>query len=145
MSELTLSTAQTIIAEAISQARNLKLKPLSIVVLDARGAVKLAVSEDGTSLRRYEVAHGKAYGALALGFGSRSLRKRAKEQPHFITAASHVIGGALVPVPGGVLLRSSEGLLLGAIGASGDSSDNDEQVVLAGIQAAGLVGDPGTD
>jgi uncharacterized protein GlcG (DUF336 family) len=115
--ELTLSIAQAIIAEAISHARDLKLKPLAIVVLDARGAVKLAVSEDGTSLRRYEVAHGKAYGALALGTGSRSIRKRAKEQPHFIAAASHVIGGALVPAPGSVLLRSREGLLFGAVGA----------------------------
>src|SRR3954471_15849981 len=123
-SGLTLSIAKTIIDEAIAQARNLKLKPLAIVVLDARGAVKLAIAEDGTSLRRYEVAHGKAYGALALGFGSRSIRKRAKEQPHFIAAASHVTGGALVPVPGGVLLQSKEGLLLGAVGASGDSSDN---------------------
>jgi uncharacterized protein GlcG (DUF336 family) len=145
VSELTLSIAQAIIAEAISQGRDLKLKPLAIVVLDARGAVKAAACEDGTSLRRYEVAHGKAYGALALGTGSRSIRKRAKEQPHFITAASHVIGGALVPVPGGVLLRSKEGVLFGAVGASGDSSDNDERVVLAGIQAAGLIGDPGAD
>jgi uncharacterized protein GlcG (DUF336 family) len=145
VAELTLSISQAIISEAISHARDLKLKPLAIVVLDARGAVKLAVSEDGTSLRRYEVAHGKAYGALALGTGSRSIRRRAKEQPHFIAAASHVIGGALVPVPGGVLLRSKEGLLFGAVGASGDTSDNDERVVLAGIQAAGLIGDPGTD
>lgn len=145
VSGLTLSVAQTIIAETIAHARNLKLKPLVIVVLDVRGAVKLAASEDGTSLRRYEVAHGKAYGALALGTGSRSIRKRAKEQPHFIAAASHVTGGALVPVPGGVLLKSKEGLLIGAVGASGDFSDNDEQVVLAGIQAAGLVGDPGAD
>jgi uncharacterized protein GlcG (DUF336 family) len=145
VSQLTLSIAQAIVAEAISHARDLKLKPLAIVVLDARGAVKLAVSEDGTSLRRYEVAHGKAYGALALGFGSRSIGKRAKEQPHFIAAVSHLIEGALVPVPGGVLLRSKEGVLLGAVGASGDSSDNDERVVLAGIQAAGLIGDPGAD
>ena len=120
VSGLTLSVAQTIIAETIAHARNLKLKPLVIVVLDVRGAVKLAASEDGTSLRRYEVAHGKAYGALALGTGSRSIRKRAKEQPHFIAAASHVTGGALVPVPGGVLLKSKEGLLIGAVGASGN-------------------------
>ena len=81
VSGLTLAVAQAIVAETIAHARNLKLKPLAIVVLDVRGAVKLAASEDGTSLRRYEVAHGKAYGALALGTGSRSIRKRAKEQP----------------------------------------------------------------
>ncbi len=114
-------------------------------MLDDRGAVKAAASEDGTSLRRYEVAHGKAYGTLALGTGSRSIGKRAKEQPYFIAAASHIIGGALVPVPGGVLLQSRGGILFGSVGASGDTSDNDERVVLAGIEAAGLVGDPGVD
>jgi uncharacterized protein GlcG (DUF336 family) len=145
VSELTLSIAQTIIAAALSYARDLKLKPLAIVVLDDRGALKAAVSEDGTSLRRYEVAHGKAYGSLALGTGSRSIGKRAKEQPYFVAAASHILGGALVPVPGGVLLQSREGLLLGAVGASGDTSDNDERVVVAGIEATGLVGDPGAD
>jgi uncharacterized protein GlcG (DUF336 family) len=145
VSELTLSIAQNIIAAALSHARDLKLKPLAIVVLDDRGALKAAVSEDGTSLRRYEVAHGKAYGALALGTGSRSIGKRAKEQPYFVAAASHILGGALVPVPGGVLLQSREGVLFGAVGASGDTSDNDERVVLAGIKATGLVGDPGAD
>jgi len=145
VSELTLSIAQTIIAEALSHARDLKLKPLAIVVLDDRGALKAAVSEDGTSLRRYEVAHGKAYGALALGTGSRSIGKRANEQPYFVAAVSHIMRGALVPVPGGVLLHSREGVLLGAVGASGDTSDNDERVVLAGIEATGLVGDPGAD
>jgi uncharacterized protein GlcG (DUF336 family) len=145
VSKLTLSIAQTIIAEALTHARDLKLKPLAIVVLDDRGTVKAGASEDGTSLRRYEVAHGKAYGALALGTGSRSISKRAKEQPYFIAAASHIVGGALVPVPGGVLLQSREGILLGSVGASGDTSDNDERVVLAGIEAAGLFGDPGAD
>jgi uncharacterized protein GlcG (DUF336 family) len=145
VSGLKLSIAQAIITEALSRARDLKLKPLAIVVLDDRGAVKAAVCEDGTSLRRYEIAHGKAYGALALGTGSRSIGKRAKEQPYFIAAASHIIGGALVPVPGGVLVRSREGILFGSVGASGDTSDNDEQVILAGIEAAGLIGDPGTD
>ena len=145
VSELTLSIAQTIIAEALAHARDLKLKPLAIVVLDDRGAVKAAASEDGTSLRRYEVAHGKAYGALALGTGSRSIGNRAKEQPSFVAAASHITGGALVPVPGGVLLQSRGGILFGSVGASGDTSENDERVVLAGIEAAGLVGDPGAD
>ena len=145
MPELTLPIAQTIIATALSHARELKLKPLAIVVLDDRGTVKAAASEDGTSLRRFEVAHGKAYGALALGLGSRSIGKRAREQPSFVAAASHIAGGALVPVPGGVLLKNSDGVLLGSVGASGDTSDNDERVVLAGIEAAGLLGDPGAD
>ena len=145
MEDLTLSIGQTIIAKALSQARELNLKPLAIVVLDDRGAVKAAAAEDGTSLRRFEVAHGKAYGALALGSGSRSIGKRAREQPSFVAAVSHIADGALVPVPGGVLLKTRDGILLGAVGASGDTSDNDERVVLAGIEAAGLIGDPGAD
>jgi uncharacterized protein GlcG (DUF336 family) len=145
VSDLTLAIAQTIIAKALSHARELNLKPLAIVVLDVRGAIKAAASQDGTSLRRFEVAHGKAYGALALGIGSRSISRRAKEQPYFVAAVSHVSGGALVPVPGGVLMQSRGGTLLGSVGVSGDTSDNDERVVLAGIEAAGLVGDPGAD
>jgi uncharacterized protein GlcG (DUF336 family) len=145
VSDLTLTIAQTIIGNALSRAKELNLKPLAIVVLDVRGAIKAAASQDGTSLRRFEVAHGKAYGALALGIGSRSIGKRAREQPYFVAAASHVSGGALVPVPGGVLMQSRGGILLGSVGVSGDTSDNDERVVLAGIEAAGLVGDPGAD
>ncbi len=145
MGDLTLPIGQTIIAKALSQARELNLKPLAIVVLDDRGAVRAAAAEDGTSLRRFEVAHGKAYGALALGLGSRSIGKRAREQPSFVAAVSHIAGGALVPVPGGVLLKNRDGILLGSVGASGDTSDNDERVVLAGIEAVGLVGDPGAD
>src|SRR5262245_23688141 len=145
MSGLTLPVAQAIVAEALALARKLGLKPLAIVVLDERGVVKAAAVEDGTSLRRYDVAHGKAHGALALGLGSRSIGKRAREQPHFIAAVSHVVGGALVPVPGGVLLKNRDGRLLGSVGASGDTSDNDERVVLAGIKAVDFVGDPGGD
>jgi uncharacterized protein GlcG (DUF336 family) len=145
MSGLTLPVAQAIVAEALSLARKLELKPLVVVVLDERGAVKAAAAEDGTSLRRYDVAYGKAHGALALGLGSRSIAKRAREQPFFVAAVSHVVGGALVPVPGGVLVKDSEGRLLGSVGVSGDTSDNDERVVLAGIGAMGLVGDPGSD
>jgi uncharacterized protein GlcG (DUF336 family) len=145
MSGLTLPVAQSIVAHALSLARKLELKPLAIVVLDERGAVKAAAAEDGTSLRRYDVAHGKAHGALALGLGSRSIGKRAREQPYFIAAVGHVVGGALVPVPGGVLLEDRDGRLLGSVGASGDTSDNDERVVLAGIEAVDLIGDPGGD
>jgi uncharacterized protein GlcG (DUF336 family) len=93
----------------LAEARRLNLKPLALVVLDGRGAVKAAVAEDGTSLKRFEVAHGKAYGALALGIGSRAIGKRAVDQPTFVAAVSHVVGGALVPVPGGVLARAGDG------------------------------------
>lgn len=143
MSDLLLSAAQTILDAARAEARRLNLKPLALVVLDDRGAVKAAAAEDGTSLKRFEVAHGKAYGALALGMGSRAIGKRATEQPTFVAAVSHVVGGALVPVPGGVLAKAGDGQVVGAIGISGDTSDNDEACAKAGIEAAGLTAETG--
>jgi uncharacterized protein GlcG (DUF336 family) len=140
---LTLDTAQAIVRAALEEAGRRGLKPLAVVVLDERGSLKAAAAQDGTSLARDKVAHGKAYGALALGLGSRALGRRAEEQPTFIAAVNGVVGGALVPVPGGVLVRDGEGRLLGAVGISGDTSDNDEVVAIAGIEAAGLRPDAG--
>lgn len=142
---LTLSDAQALVAGTLRHARQTGLKPMVVVVLDARGAVKASAAEDGTSLKRFEIAHGKAHGALALGMGSRSIAKRANEQAFFVAAVTHAAGGALVPVPGGVLVFDAGRTLLGAVGASGDTSDNDEAAVLAGIESAGLTGDPGAD
>jgi uncharacterized protein GlcG (DUF336 family) len=144
MIDLTLDAARTIVSTALTTARARNLKPLAVVVYDARGALKAAEVEDGTSLRRAEVASGKANGALAVGTGSRALQTRAEAQPYFVAAVSHLVGpAALVPVPGGVLIRSQEGRLLGAIGISGDTSDNDEICAVAGIEAAGLVAETG--
>ncbi len=137
-----LSSAQKIIDGALAYAVEHKLKPLAIAVLDARGALKAYAAQDGTSLKRGEIALGKANGALAMGMGSRALFKRAEQQPFFIAAATAAIGGSLVPVPGGVLIKSG-GDLLGVIGISGDTSDNDEAAALAGIAAAGLAGETG--
>ena len=142
MPALPLAAAQTIIETALAHARKTSLKPLVVAVLDARGVLKAAAAEDGTSLRRYEIAHGKAHGALAFGLGSRALSKRAAEQPYFIAAATHAANGALIPVPGGVLIRTGDGELLGAVGISGDTSENDEACALAGIAAAGLHAEP---
>ena len=144
MAELTLAKAQSIIEDAMAFARGKTLNPLAVAVLDARGALKAFAAEEGTSLRRGDVAIGKAQGALALGLGSRSLFKRAQEQPYFIAAVTHAVGGSLIPVPGGVLVKAAGGALLGAVGISGDSSDNDEAAAVAGIQAAGFGADPGT-
>jgi len=137
-----LSSAQKIVEGALAYAVEHKLKPLAIAVLDARGALKAYAAQDGTSLKRGEIAVGKANGALAMGMGSRALFKRAEQQPFFIAAATAAIGGSLVPVPGGVLIKSG-GDLLGVIGISGDTSDNDEAAALAGIAAAGLAGETG--
>ncbi len=143
MPDLSLTQAQAIVTGALASARQHSFKPLVVAVLDARGAYKALAAEDGTSLKRAEIAHGKAHGALALGMGSRAIAKRAAEQAYFVAAVTHVSGGALVPVPGGVLLRDVLGTLLGAVGISGDTSDNDEIAALAGIEAAGLVGETG--
>jgi uncharacterized protein GlcG (DUF336 family) len=139
---LTLEKARLIADTALRHAHGAQFKPLSIVVLDARAQRKVVLTEDNTSLKRAEVAYSKAYGALAMGSGSRALAKMANERPHFIAAAMHVAEGALVPVPGGVLIRDN-GLVIGAVGISGDTSDNDEAAAMAGIQAAGFTADPG--
>ena len=143
MTDLTLAAADTIIKAGLAHARAKSMKPLGIVVLDARGAVKAFAAEDGTSLKRYEIAHGKAHGALAFGLGSRTIGKMAVERPHFVAAATQAVGGALIPVPGGVLVKNTGGTIVGAVGVSGDTSDNDEAAALAGIAAAKLVGDGG--
>jgi uncharacterized protein GlcG (DUF336 family) len=137
-----LAVAQKIVEAALAYAVEHRLKPLAIGVLDVRGALKAYAAQDGTSLKRGEIALGKANGAIAMGMGSRALFKRAEQQPFFIAAATAAVGGSLVPVPGAVLIKQ-DGVLVGVIGISGDTSDNDETAALAGIAAAGLVGETG--
>lgn len=143
MADLTLAAAQTIVTAALKAARTKDLKPLAVIVFDARGALKACAVEDGTSLKRPEVAMGKAHGALALGVGSRGVGAMAAERPQFIAAVTHAVGGSLVPVPGGVLIRAGDRSVIGAVGISGDLSDNDELCAIAGIEAAGLSADTG--
>ena len=143
MADLTLDIARKILDAALAAVIEKKLKPMAITVLDARGTVKAALAQDGTSLMRNEIAFGKAYGALALGIGSRAIFQRAQEQPYFVDAISTMTRGAMIPVPGGVLIHDASGALLGAIGISGDTSDNDEICAIAGIEAAGLKANPG--
>jgi uncharacterized protein GlcG (DUF336 family) len=140
---ISLDTARTIVAAAHTAGLHHGLKPLTVAVLDAGGHVVAAERADGSSIGRFAIAFGKAYGALSLGMGSRALMARAEQQPYFVTAAAAALDGRLVPVPGGVLVRSGEGELLGAVGVSGDTSDNDELAALAGITAAGLLADTG--
>jgi uncharacterized protein GlcG (DUF336 family) len=138
-----LELAQRLISGALAHARKQNFKPLSVAVLDGRGALKALATEDGTSLKRGEIAIGKAHGALAMGLGSRTLSKMAADRPFFIAAVTHAVGGSLIPVAGGVLVKDGGGALLGAVGISGDTSDNDEAAAVAGIEAAGCKADPG--
>lgn len=143
MTDLTLDAARKIVDAALAKGLEKKLNPLAVAVLDARGCMKAFAAQDGTSLKRGEIAHGKAYGALSLGMGSRAIFKRAQEQAYFISAVNTLVQGALVPVPGGVLVLDASGGLLGAVGISGDTSDNDEACAIAGIDAAGFTANAG--
>jgi uncharacterized protein GlcG (DUF336 family) len=136
---MNLELARRLIAAARDSGSRRKLSPLSVVVLDAGGQIRAFEREDGASNARFEIAFGKANGALALGVGSRALMTRAEQQPYFINAVSTVVAGGLIPVPGGVLARSESGELVGAVGITGDSSDNDEAVAIDAIKAVGLV------
>jgi uncharacterized protein GlcG (DUF336 family) len=135
---VSLDTARTIVAAARHHGSTEGFKPLTVVVLDAGGHVVAAEREDGASIKRFEIAFGKAHGALSLGQGSRAIMARAEQQAYFVAAVTHAVGGALVPVPGGVLVRDGAGALLGAVGVTGDTSDHDEAAAVAGIEAAGL-------
>lgn len=140
---ITLAEANAIIEVTLAKAAELKLKPLTVAVLDAGGHLKALARQDETSTLRPEVAQGKARGAISLGMGSRAIFRRAQEQPFFIQAINGLAGGALVPVPGGVLVRDAEGSIVGAVGVTGDTSDNDEICAVTGIEAAGYAADPG--
>ena len=138
-----LEVAQRVLSSALAAARTRNFKPLAVCVLDARGALKAFAAEDGTSLKRAEIATGKTAGALAMGLGSRTLGTMAAQRPQFIAAVTHAVGGMLIPVAGGVLMRDGAGTVVGAVGISGDTSDNDEAAAVTGIEAAGLQADPG--
>jgi uncharacterized protein GlcG (DUF336 family) len=140
---LTLVQATHIVDETLAYARRHQLAPLTVAVLDMRGCVVALKMEDGSSLLRPEIAVGKAWSALGMGVGTRNLAARAQKFPSFFTALASLAEGRLVPAPGGVLIRSEQGDVLGAVGASGDNSDNDEASSVAGIEAAGLRADPG--
>jgi uncharacterized protein GlcG (DUF336 family) len=140
---LTLTTAQTIIAKTLDHAKQANFKALGVVVLDTRGTVVAAAIQDGSSLSRFDIARAKARGCMYFNMGSRGIEKLAKDRPHFLNGALASVEGGIVPVPGGVLIKTAEGQILGAVGVSGDTSDNDELAAIAGIQAAGLVADGG--
>jgi uncharacterized protein GlcG (DUF336 family) len=142
MTKLTLAAANRIIEQAFAKAVELNLKPLGVSVLDAGGHLVAFQRQDGASLLRPQMSAGKAFGALSIGAGSRRLEAFAKERPHLISGVSDVSGGKIVPVAGGVLILDG-GEIIGAVGISGDTSDNDEVAAIAGIEAAGFKADGG--
>lgn len=143
MSEITLQQANSIIEGAFAKAKEAGFKPLSVVVLDAGGHLKAFQKQDGSSALRFEIAQGKAFGAIAVGVGSRWLNAQAATRPHFLEGLSGVSGGKIVPVPGGVLVKNADGKIIGAVGITGDTSDNDEIAAVAGIQSVGYTADGG--
>lgn len=138
MPAVTLAQAQTIAAEALRKGRELELKPLTIAVLDAGGHTVALVREDGASTLRPAIAIGKASGALALGVSSRKIAEMAAERPTFVTSLASIGQHGIIPAAGGVIVVDASGAPIGAVGITGDTSDNDELAALAGIAAAGL-------
>jgi uncharacterized protein GlcG (DUF336 family) len=143
MSGIKLVQASTIVDVALQKGRELKLKPLVVAVLDAGGHLVAYKREDKSPILRYQIATAKAYGALGMGMGSRGLFERSQKNPIFVQMLGMVSEGRAMGVPGGVLILDAEGDTIGAVGISGDTSDNDEACALAGIEAAGLKAETG--
>lgn len=141
MSKLTLKQANTVVEKALERARQMKIKPLAVVVLDDAGNVKAAQREDGASMFRFDVAVGKAWASVAMGASSRALLKRAKDNPNFFVTLAATAQGKFLPQTGGVLIRDAQGEILGAAGASGGTGEEDEEACVHGIQQAGLTAD----
>jgi uncharacterized protein GlcG (DUF336 family) len=139
---LSLKDAQKIIELALQHGHKLDLMPLTAAVLDAGGHTIALAREDGASNLRPEIAHAKAFGSLSLGIGSRAIFDRAEQQAFFIQSVNALANGALVPSPGGVLIRKN-GLVVGAMGVTGDTGDNDEICAIFAINSTGFDADGG--
>jgi len=143
MSSVTLAQASTIVDIALKTGRDRSFAPLTVAVLDPGGHLVAFKREDKSGILRFDIAFGKAWGALGMGFGSRTLSERAANTPQFFTMLAAASAGRIVTNPGGVLIRDAAANVIGAVGISGDTSDNDEACAIAGIEAAGLKADPG--
>lgn len=141
MAGISLRKSRTIIRKAMESGATAGMKPLSVVVLDAGGHVIAFERADNAAPGRFEIALGKAYGSVMLGMGGTAQRDRAEAQAYFMAAVNGVYGGKVVPVPGGILVRDKRGAVLGAVGVTGDTSENDLAAGMAGIEAAGLIGE----
>ena len=141
MPDISLRKARIVIRAALSKGKDLGLKPLSVVVADAGGHVIAFEREDGAAPGRFAIAQGKAYGSVMLGMAGTAQMARADQQAYFMEAVNGLFGGKVIPVPGGVLVRNKKDHVIGAVGVTGDSSDNDLIAALAGIEATGLTGE----
>ena len=139
MTSLTLQQANTIISAALARSKENGYKPMGIAVLDASGNLKAFASEDGASMFRFDIARAKAWGAVGMGVSSRVLGQRAKENPNFFVSLAATAEGKFLAQTGAVVIKDAQGTLLGAVGASGGTGDEDELICQAGVQAAGLV------
>lgn len=137
-SVLTLAQANSIIAGALAASKKAGFKPMAVVVLDAHGHVRSAQREDGASMFRIDVATGKAWGAVAMSASSRTLAERAKDNPNFFVTLASTAQGKFLPQTGAVLIKDSAGEILGAVGASGGTGDEDEEICIAGVLANGF-------
>jgi uncharacterized protein GlcG (DUF336 family) len=135
---LTLEQAQQIISAALAKSKDMGYQPMGIAVLDAAGNLKAFASEDGASMFRFDIARAKAWGAVGMGVSSRTLGERAKGNPNFFVSLAATSDGKFLPQTGAVLIKDAQGTLLGAVGASGGTGDEDELICIAGVQAAGL-------
>ena len=138
MSELTLAQANTIISAALAQSKTSGYKPMGIAVLDASGNLKAFASEDGASMFRFDIARAKAWGAVGMGASSRVLMQRAKDNPNFFVSLSATSAGKFLPQTGAVVIKDAQGQIVGAVGASGGTGDEDEAICIAGVLAAQL-------
>lgn len=141
MPEINLSKARNIVRGTIKKGREMGLKPLSVVVLDTGGHLKAFEREDDASPGRFEIARGKAYGVVMTGMPGSALLQRAEDQAFFVGALNGAFNGKVVPVLGGVLVRDGRDRIIGAVGVTGDTSDNDAAAALFAIEAAGLKGE----
>jgi uncharacterized protein GlcG (DUF336 family) len=141
VAQLTLKQANTIVEKAFAKAREMKIKPLGVVVLDESGHIISAQREDGASMFRLDVAQGKAWASVAMGASSKALSKRAKDNPNFFVTLAATANGKFLPQTGAALIKNAQGQIIGAAGASGGTGEEDEACCVAGIDAAGLTAD----
>lgn len=143
MNDIGLEGARGVVDKVIAAAVDRGIKPVAVAFLDARGCLKAFAAQDGTALKRGDFAIAKALSAISMGMGSRSLEKRAREKPDFVSVTGQVLGAPFMVMRGGVLVRTVNGAVVGAVGVSGDSSDNDELVAMDGVWNAGFIADAG--